>query len=117
VSRGVLLTIISALASLVAMNPSHAADVEISEYSSRRIVPRQYSWEGLYFGFYGGGAIGRSSHDVALPASAFSVKGPVIGGIIGYNFKYGGSSLASNLMRPGPVLEGPQVARVHDARP
>jgi outer membrane immunogenic protein len=67
-----------------------AADItpELQEASPIAVRTTNH-WAGYYFGIYGGGAWGRSSHDFPPSTGDFKISGALIGGTIGYNFQAG----------------------------
>jgi outer membrane immunogenic protein len=68
---------------------ARAADLDVL-YQAPPVAPPIYPWGGYYFGVYGGGAFGKSSHDALLPSGSFDTSGAVVGGTIGFNFLVGG---------------------------
>src|SRR5262245_52206547 len=65
-----------------------------------KAAPVYYGWTGCYIGVAGGGAWGRSTHDLtggATDTGPFNVSGALIGGTLGCNWE-GGSNLVVGIM-------------------
>jgi len=86
--KRVCVAAIGALASVLAVQASFAADIQ------RRAAPAPmpayvapiYNWSGPYIGINGGGGWGRSSWS---GTDSFSLSGGLIGGTLGYNWQTG----------------------------
>jgi outer membrane immunogenic protein len=70
-------------------SPSFAADLPRPVYKAP-IYVAPFSWTGFYVGINGGYGWGKSSWtNAAVSTSDFTVKGPLIGGTVGYNLQTG----------------------------
>lgn len=84
-----LLTVGAGLMAAAMVSPSFAADLPRPAYKAP-IYVAPFSWSGFYIGINGGYGWGKSSWTNALgTTSDFTVKGPLVGGTLGYNLQTG----------------------------
>jgi outer membrane immunogenic protein len=84
-----LLTVGAGLMAAAMASPSFAADLPRPAYKAP-IYVAAFSWTGFYVGINGGYGWGKSSWtNAAVSTSDFTVKGPLIGGTLGYNLQTG----------------------------
>jgi|SRR5262245_34841584 len=72
-----------------------------------KAAPVYYGWTGCYIGVAGGGAWGRSTHDLtggATDTGPFNVSGALIGGTLGCNWQ-GGSNLVLGIEGDGSWVD------------
>lgn len=84
-----LLTVGAGLMAAATVSPSFAADLPRPAYKAP-IYVAPFSWSGFYGGINGGYGWGKSSWTNAISTTAdFTIKGPLVGGTIGYNLQTG----------------------------
>jgi outer membrane immunogenic protein len=84
-----LLTMGAGLMALSMASPSLAADLSRPVYKAPMYVA-PFSWTGFYVGINGGYGFGKSSWtNVGGTSGDFDVKGPLVGGTLGYNLQTG----------------------------
>ena len=84
-----LLAVTAGLMAASMASPSFAADLPRPAYKAPMYVA-PFSWTGFYVGINGGYGFGKSSWTNALGTTGdFDVKGPILGGTIGYNLQTG----------------------------
>jgi outer membrane immunogenic protein len=84
-----LLTVGAGLLAAAMVSPSFAADLPRPSYKAP-IYVAPFSWSGFYVGINGGYGWGKSSWSNALANTGdFTIKGPLVGGTLGYNLQTG----------------------------
>ncbi len=85
-----LLAVGAGLMAVSMASPSFAADLPRPSYKSP-IYVAPFSWSGFYVGINGGYGWGKSSWNPTAAAGTgdFTVKGPLVGGTLGYNMQTG----------------------------
>ena len=85
-----LLTLGAGLTAVAMAAPSFAADLPRPFYKAPPMYVAGFSWTGFYVGINGGYGFGKSSwSDPAASTGDFNVKGPLVGGTVGYNLQTG----------------------------
>src|SRR5665647_2068152 len=84
-----LLTVGAGLLAAAMVSPSFAADLPRPAYKAP-IYVAPFSWSGFYVGINGGYGWGKSSWSNAVANTGdFTIKGPLVGGTLGYNLQTG----------------------------
>jgi outer membrane immunogenic protein len=86
-----LLAVGAGLMAVSMASPSLAADLPRPAYKAPMYVAPYFSWTGFYVGINGGYGWGKSSwNSVGFGGTGdFTIKGPMIGGTVGYNLQTG----------------------------
>jgi outer membrane immunogenic protein len=85
-----LLTVGAGLMAASMASPSFAADLSRPVYKAPVYVAPYFSWTGFYVGINGGYGWGKSNwSNAAANTGDFNLKGPLVGGTIGYNLQTG----------------------------
>jgi outer membrane immunogenic protein len=84
-----LLTVGAGLLAAAMVSPSFAADLPRPAYKAP-IYVAPFSWSGFYVGINGGYGWGKSSwQNTGANTGDFTIKGPLVGGTLGYNLQTG----------------------------
>ena len=84
-----LLTVGAGLMAAAMVSPSFAADLPRPAYKAP-IYVAPFSWSGFYVGINGGYGWGKSSwSQPGVSTGDFTIKGPLVGGTLGYNLQTG----------------------------
>ena len=84
-----LLTVGAGLLAAAMVSPSFAADLSRPAYKAP-IYVAPFSWSGFYVGINGGYGWGKSSwQNTGANTGDFTIKGPLVGGTLGYNLQTG----------------------------